>query len=137
MVTLSAEEESRIQQAILAIQRGQFTSWRAAARHYLVRYRVLIARAKGRPPNTSRGGRNTRLNDAQDAALKLYCERCIKAGLNPERQHIRAAANSILYTVGEPPVSKPWLTRWLYRNKQFLKGRQLKPLLAKYKAAVK
>ena len=63
MVTLSAEEESRIQQAILAIQRGQFTSWRAAARRYTVRYRVLIARAKGTPPNSSRGGRNMRLND--------------------------------------------------------------------------
>ena len=136
-MTLLAEEESRIQQAILAIQRGQFTSKRAAAHEYLVQYRVLIARTKGRPPNTSRGGQNTRLNDMQDAALKLYCKRCIKAGLNPERQHIRAATNSILHAVGEPPVSKPWLTRWLHKNKQVLKARHLKPLSAKRKAAVK
>ena len=136
MVTLSAEEESQIQQAILAMQKGQFTSWRAAARQYIVRYRVLIVHAKGRPPNTSRGGQNTHLNDAQDAALKLYCKRYIKVGLNPERQHIRAAANSILRAVGEPPVSKPWLTRWLRRNKQFLKARRSKPLSAERKAAV-
>ena len=84
-MTLSAEEESQIQQAILAIQRGQFTSWRAAAYEYLVRYRVLIAHAKGRPPNISRGGQNIRLNDMQDTALKLYCKRCIKAGLSLER----------------------------------------------------
>jgi hypothetical protein len=38
---------------------------------YTVNTAVLIARAKGRPTSASRGGRNTRLNHAQDAALKL------------------------------------------------------------------
>ena len=74
--------------------KGPIHVLRAAARRYNVRYRVLIARAKGTPPNTSRGGQNTHLNDAQDAALRLYCERCIKAGLNP------------LCAVGEPQFLK-------------------------------
>ena len=63
---------------------------------------VLIKRAKARPINASRGGQNTRLNNAQEVVLKLYSEKCILAGLNLERKHIEGAANSILRAVGEP-----------------------------------
>ena len=135
MGTPSPDEERRIQQAILAKNSGKFLTWAAAAREYYVHTPILIARAKGRPTNASREGHNTRLNSAQEAALKLYCERCILAGLNPERKHIEGAANSILRAVGEPPVSKPWLTRWLNRNKYFLKARKSKPLATERKAA--
>ena len=72
---------------------------------------VLIARSKGRLPNVSRGGRNKRLDDAEDTALKLYYKKCILAGANPERRHIKAVVNSILRVAGKPLVLKPWLTR--------------------------
>ena len=72
---------------------------------------ILIAYIISRPTNISRGGHNTCLNNMQEAALKLYYKRCILASLNPEHKHIKEAANSILYVVGEPLVSKPWLTR--------------------------
>jgi hypothetical protein len=61
----------------------------------------VIARSKGRFPNSARRGRNKRLNSAEEAALKLYCKRCILASANPERRHIEAAANSILRAAGK------------------------------------
>src|ERR1700683_1330240 len=106
MPTLSLDAEQRLVQAIQAKNRGDFLTWADAARHFGVSSAVLIARSKGRLPNSSRGGQNKRLDSAEDAALKLYCKRCILAGANPERQHIRAAANSILRAAGKPPVSK-------------------------------
>jgi hypothetical protein len=120
MPTQSEDTERRMVLAIQAKTKGDFLTWAGAACHSGVSSAVFIARSKGRLPNASKGGRNTRLDSAEDTALKLYCKRCILAGANPERQHIRAAANSILCTAGKPPVSKPWLTRWLNRNKTFL-----------------
>jgi hypothetical protein len=51
MGTSSPDEEARMSQAIQAMKRGEFTTWKEAARHYIVNYQVLKARAKGRPTN--------------------------------------------------------------------------------------
>jgi hypothetical protein len=77
-----------MQEAIAAVNSSDCLTWIEAARQYKVNYQVLLAYAKGIPPNKSRGGKNTRLNSAQEATLKLYCKRCILAGQNPERRHI-------------------------------------------------
>ena len=111
MPTPSANEENRMRQAIEGFQKGRFRSLKAAAQHYTVKYSVTRARAKGVPTKHTVGGKNKRLTDDQDTVLKRYCERCILAGAPPERKHIVGAANSILHAVGQPPVSKPWITR--------------------------
>jgi hypothetical protein len=134
MPTPSEDTERRMVQAIQAKNKGDFLTWVDAVRHFGVNSAVLIARSKGRLPNVSRRGRNNRLDSAKDEALKLYYKRCILAGTNPERRYIKAAANSILRTAGKPLVLKPWLTRWLNRNKAFLKPRYSKPLAVERKA---
>jgi hypothetical protein len=66
------------------------------ADHHKVNYNVTHMRACGRLPNSSKGGKNKALNAAEEAALKLYIFRLIKAGKNPECTHIVTTANSIL-----------------------------------------
>ena len=90
---------------------------------------------KGRKPNSSRGGKNKRLDDAEEATLVLYCQRLIMLRDNPGRRDIEAAANSILRAAGKRKVSKPWLTRWLNNHKGLLKPRVSKHLAAERKAA--
>ena len=123
MGTPSTDEERRIQLAIEAVREGTFPNWRQAARHYYVNYDVLRNRAKGRKTNHSRGGRNKKLADDEEATLKRYCERCILAGEPPEKKHIEAAANSILRAAGKRRVSKSWLSRWIKKHKDLLKPR--------------
>ena len=128
MSTPSAADEQRVQKAIRDVRAGILPNWAVAARKHCINYDLLWARAKGRPTNHIRGGRNKKLASDEEVTLKLYCEWCILAGEPPERKHIKAAANSILRTVGKKPVSKAWITRWLKRYKEFLKPRVSKPL---------
>ena len=134
MPTPSAADEQRVQKAIRDVRAGILPNWAVAARKHCINYDLLRARAKGRPTNHIRGGQNKKLASDEEVTLKLYCERCILVGEPPERKHIKAAANSILCTVGKKPVSKAWITRWLKRHKEFLKSRVSKPLAAERKA---
>jgi hypothetical protein len=123
-----------MRQAIESFQKGKFRTLKAAAQHYTVKYDVTCARARGVPTKHSVGGRNKRLTDAEDTVLKRYCEQCILMGAPPKRNHIVEAANSILRAVGQPPVSRPWISRWLQQNSHFLCKRKSKPLTAERKA---
>ena len=105
-----------------------------ASRKHYVDYDLLRARAKGRPTNKTRGGRNKRLAKDEEATLMLYCKRYILASKPLERKHIQAAANSILRAARKKPVSKPWLTRWIKRHIDLLKPRMSKPLIIERKA---
>ncbi|PVH69795.1 hypothetical protein DL98DRAFT_438275, partial [Cadophora sp. DSE1049] len=113
MGTPTADEEERMRKAIEEVRNKRFSSIYAAAKKWCVNYDIMRGRMKGRKPNSSRGGRNKRLDDAEEATLVLYCQRLIKLGDNPGRKDIEAAANSILRAAGKRKVSKPWLTRWL------------------------
>ena len=68
----------------------------SAARQYGCNYDVLHARSKGIQGNWSKGGKNKRLVDEEEATLVRYCERRILANDPLERLYIIAAANSIL-----------------------------------------
>ncbi len=104
MPTLSKDHETRIQNAIEATNNGRFPNLKAA-HHYYYNYDVACARRRGRKGNTSRGGNNKKLTDTEEATLVLYCERCILVGQDPEKQHIKAAANTILRAAAKKPVS--------------------------------
>jgi len=58
-----------------------------SGKHY-IKYNLLQARAKGRPTNQTRGGKNKKLAKDEEATLKLYCKRCILASKPLERKHI-------------------------------------------------
>jgi hypothetical protein len=109
---------------IESFQKGKFRTLKAAAQHYTVKYDVTCARARGVPTKHSVGGRNKRPTDTKDTVLKRYCKRYILAGAPPERKHIVGVANSILRAVGQPPVSKLWISRWLQQNSHFLHKRK-------------
>jgi hypothetical protein len=59
-----------------------------ASRKYYIEYNLLRARAKGRPTNQTRGGKNKKLAKDEEATLKLYYERCILASEPLEQKHI-------------------------------------------------
>jgi hypothetical protein len=96
MPTITPEEETLIQQALQGVRNGKFPNFSIAARHYRCKYDVLCARSRGIQGNWSKGGKNKRLVDEEEATLIRYCERRILANDPPEREHIVAAANSIL-----------------------------------------
>jgi len=69
MPTITPEEETLIQKALQSVREGRFPHYAAASRHYDCNYDVLHARAHGIQGNWSRGGRNKRLNDKEEATL--------------------------------------------------------------------
>jgi hypothetical protein len=96
MPTITPEEEALIQRALQGVRDSKFPNYAVVARCYNCNYNVLCARAKGIQGNWSRGGRNKRLVDEEEATLVRYCKRRILANDPLEREHIVAAANSIL-----------------------------------------
>jgi hypothetical protein len=75
MPTITPEEEALIQWALQGVRDGKFPNMLIVARYYDCNYDVLRARAKGIQGNWSRGGRNKRLVDEEEATLIRYCER--------------------------------------------------------------
>ena len=96
MPTITPEEEALIQRALKGVRDGKFPNFKVASRDYECNYDVLRARAKGIQGNWSRGGKNKRLIGEEEEALVRYCERRILCNDPLEREHIIAAANSIL-----------------------------------------
>ena len=88
MPTPSAADERRIQKAIQEVKDRIVPNWAAVARKHYISYNVLRARAKRRPTNKTRGGRNKKLAKDEEATLKLYCKRCILASEPLKRKHI-------------------------------------------------
>jgi hypothetical protein len=111
MGTPSPANELKLKKAIDALNYRRFLCITDASRHFNVDYDLLRARRKGRKTNYTRGGKNKKLVDKEEAILILYYERCIKVGRPLERPYIVAAANTILRAAGKKPVSKPWISR--------------------------
>ncbi|KAH9205267.1 hypothetical protein DL95DRAFT_491851 [Leptodontidium sp. 2 PMI_412] len=111
MGTPTADEEERMRKAVDDVRNSKFPNITAAARKHCVNYDVLRGRLSGRLPNSSRGGKNKKLNDDEEATLVLYYKRLILYRENPGRKEIEAAANSILRAAGKKKVSKLWLSR--------------------------
>ena len=110
MPTITDKEEVLISRALQGVRSSKFPNYAITA-HYACNYDVLGARAKGIQGNWSRGGKNKRLADEEEATLVRYYERRILANDPLEREHIVAATNSILRTAGKKRVSKPWISR--------------------------
>jgi hypothetical protein len=87
MPTITPEEEALIQRALQGIREGRFPNVAMATRHYGCNYDVTRARAKGIQGNWSKGGKNKRLNNEEEATLVRYCERRILCNDPPKRPH--------------------------------------------------
>jgi hypothetical protein len=133
MPTIHADVEDRIQWAIQDVRSGKKSTYREAASYYYLLYDILIARARGRPINYTRGGQNKIFSEEDTTTLRRFCERCILSGDPLERKYIKAAANSIRRAQGKPLVSNPWVTRWIKKNSDLLKKKRSKSLAVERK----
>jgi|GraSoi_2013_40cm_1033754.scaffolds.fasta_scaffold13737_1 hypothetical protein len=128
-------QEEAIENALAAIERGEYDNLAEAARTLDLPYYKLRARSLGRPPSNSRGGSNTTLSEEQDRALCEYINRCIELGRPALPIYIKQAANSILRASGSTQtVSRYWFRRWYQKHPEYHK-RTTKPLSADREAA--
>ncbi|KAF2183566.1 hypothetical protein K469DRAFT_507316, partial [Zopfia rhizophila CBS 207.26] len=92
----------------------------AVARDFAVPYDRLLKRYKGRNSRSTRPITNSRLNAAQEAAVKAYILRCDKLGIPALIPQLKNAMQYILDLAhpdgGAPPLGKDFVTRWLKRN---------------------
>jgi hypothetical protein len=95
MLIIHADVEDRIEWAIRDVRSGKKYTFREAAAYYYLLYDILIARARGRPTNHSRGGQNKIFLEEDIATLRRFYERCILSRDPLKRKHIKAAVNSI------------------------------------------
>lgn len=129
--------EQRIEQAMEALNHGDFTKITDAARRFDVPYQRLRARLNGRKSRSQRLPTNLKLTPEEDAGLCQYLDRLDDLGLPPRPLHIAAAAKLILAykPMGDKTTNshirsdlgEHWVRRWLIRHPQYKRRRQ-KPL---------
>jgi hypothetical protein len=134
MPTITPEEEALIQRALKGVRDGKYSNLAFAACQNGCNYNVLYARFKGIQGNWLKGGKNKRLADEEEATLVCYYKRRILANDPLEREHITAAANSILRATGKKRVLKQWVTQWTKAHPNLLHKWKMKPLYAEQKA---
>ncbi|KAI0994339.1 hypothetical protein K3495_g13843 [Podosphaera aphanis] len=126
-------KKARIAAAVKDFQGGKFPSKHRAAQAHDIDHKTLAANLVA--PTGISGGHNKDLNDAQEEALREYCDRCIRMNISPKLKDVRRAANSLLRLNGSGKrVSHMFATRWMKRNSQY-KIRRSKKLSAARKAA--
>jgi hypothetical protein len=88
--------EDRLQQAIIAIRRGELTKITQAAAAFDVPYQRLRARFLGRPSRSERYPTNLRLTKEEDAGLCQYLDRLDDLGISTRKGGVAATANLLL-----------------------------------------
>ena len=113
------EIEDSIDDAIHALNEAEIPNIAKIAREFDVPEQRLRRRWKGIQNKIQCGGRNKKLNDAQELALCHYLDRLDESGISARRQMVQSTANSILQrshsdSSDDPPtVSKMWTSRFL------------------------
>ena len=130
-------DESAIEKASLAMDENPELKGSVAARRFEAPYARLMARRRGRPPSSSRGGLNKKLTEPANDALLDYIETMAYAGTPLNLETVTQAANRLLQwsTGGEARVAKRWAKRWFVRNKEFVKTIKSKTMAVKRRAA--
>ena len=101
------EEEGRVQEAIDAIQCGQFDKISAAARYYEILYYRLRARFLGRPSRLGRKLVGMRLIEEEDAGLCQYLDHLDAIGLPARLKHVEAFANLLVAMKADSSTTPP------------------------------
>ncbi|KAI1005539.1 hypothetical protein K3495_g2680 [Podosphaera aphanis] len=103
---------------------------------WVVHFWEKLCQCVGIQQRLSTAFHNKVLNDAQEEALRQYCNRWICMNINPKLKDVRRAANSFLRLDGSGErVGHMFATRWIKRNQQY-KIRRSKKLSAARKATI-
>lgn len=122
--------ESKIQNAIIALNDMTKPNISAIAREFGVPYHRLRSRFNGRRTRSQRPPTNLRLSAAQESAVCQYINTHDEMGLSPRPIYIEKCANSILAEAHKDPSSAPpkigehWLRRFLIRDPEYRRRRR-------------
>jgi hypothetical protein len=73
-----------------------------------------MARRRGRPASSSRGGQNKKLQEPQDQAVQDYLIMLHNAGTSANLEVLVLATNRVLFYSGSyETVSRRWAKRWM------------------------
>ncbi|RKF76185.1 hypothetical protein GcM3_080005, partial [Golovinomyces cichoracearum] len=131
---MAESKKDLIDKAIKGLQDGLYSSARKAGLACGgISHTTIKANKRARIGQS--GGTNKKLSDEQEAALCLYCDRCLYLGTNPKKKYIRLAANSILRAAGSTEkVGRDWTSRFIKRHSQY-KFKQSRSISAARKRA--
>jgi hypothetical protein len=100
-----------------------------AAKQYNAIYSRLIARRRGRPPSSTRGGHNQKLQDPQNHATKDYLTMLHHASTSANLEALVLSANQVLFYSGATrTVSWRWGKSWMVQHAEFSKTLKIKPM---------
>jgi len=105
MASKDAQIEAKIAEASAAMDANPRLRGVKAATQFGVSYDRLMARRRGRPNSSSRGGHNKKLNEVQSSALKEYILMLHACGTSANLETCRLAAGRLLYyETGDPNI---------------------------------
>lgn len=117
MASTYIQIEERIQKALAYQLSNPHTSITQIAQDFSIPYSRLYARIRGRVGRHQRPRTNTKITEAQEAAVYSYVDKLDSQNLAIRAKHIRGAANFILkeaYIHADPspdPLSEPLTVR--------------------------
>ena len=92
--------EIAIQNALAAMDADPTLKGTDAAKQYNAIYDRLMARRRGRPSSSTRGGHNQKLQDPQNYAVQDYLTMLHYAGTSANLEALVLAANRVLFYSG-------------------------------------
>jgi len=117
----SIEQEGRIALAIDAIQKGHFSSSRAAANAYGVRRTTLQNRIKGKPARRDQRSPNCKLTATEELTLVQWILSMDQRGLAPRPESVRQMADLLLEKRSNSnpnsQVGRNWVYNFVQRHK--------------------
>lgn len=134
MPTRFTIEEESITKALEAMDNDPTLKGTVAAAKFSAPYQRLMARRRGRPASSTRGGHNTKLSEPADKALKDYLLMLFHAGTSANMEVVQESAGRLLlFATGDvnAAVSRRWTKRWMTRNTTYLKTLKTRPISAK------
>ena len=128
--------EIAIQNASAAMDADPTLKGTDAAKQHNAIYHWLMARRRGRPSSSTRGGHNQKLQNPQNHAVQDYLTMLHYAGTSANLEALVLAANRVLFYSGSTgTVSRKWAKRWMIRHTEFFKTLKTKPMHVKRLAA--
>ena len=113
---LSLQHEGRLQLALQAYNSGHFHSYRAAARAYNVKHRVLSSRARGIPFRLETPANSQKLTATEEQTIVQYILDLDSRGFAPRLCEVADMADKLLAVRGGKPVGKHWAERFVTRS---------------------
>jgi Tc5 transposase DNA-binding domain/helix-turn-helix, Psq domain len=133
-------DESAIQEAINALNSGQFTSCRAAARHFGVNHDTLGRRINGTLSRQQAHENEQNLSPQEEQLLLAWIQAEDLAGATPTYARIRAMANKMYQHQTTPPrtlsIGKNWISKFKKRHPE-LENRRVRLIDIQRKDSIK